>query len=452
MRSAFTTELKETMSLALPMAVAQVGQMLMGLTDTVVAGRLGVASLAAVAFSSTIVTTLFVFGIGMLTSIGVIGAQAHGAGDSQTKQAVLRISLWLSTGLGLGLALFVLLTHSWLRVFGQPELVLSTAQPFLNLLVWSLVPALGYMGAKIFCDSIGRPTIPMLILYLAVVANALLNWLLVFGNWGAPRLGLEGSAWATVLSRLVAMLGTVGYAVRITNADLRVFSLVHIDWKMVKSLLRLGTPVALQYLSEVAAFNYGAIMMGWIGAGALAAHQIAITCAATTFMFPLGVSLAVSVRVGHAVGGGTQTVIRRIGFGGLGMSAAIMGVFATLFALGGRTIAELFSSDPEVTSITATLLLVAGIFQLADGVQVTAGGALRGLADVQVPMWLACLFYWGVAIPAAYLFAFILGAGAIGIWIGFALGLFSAATVLTLRFALLTGPGRVFSMAVPAER
>jgi MATE family multidrug resistance protein len=134
------------------------------------------------------------------------------------------------------------------------------------------------------------------------------------------------------------------------------------------------------------------------------------------------------------------------------MSAAIMGVFATLFALGGRTIAELFSSDPEVTSITATLLLVAGIFQLADGVQVTAGGALRGLADVQVPMWLACLFYWGVAIPAAYLFAFILGAGAIGIWIGFALGLFSAATVLTLRFALLTGPGRVFSMAVPAER
>lgn len=264
MRSAFTTELKETMSLALPMAVAQVGQMLMGLTDTVVAGRLGVASLAAVAFSSTIVTTLFVFGIGMLTSIGVIGAQAHGAGDSQTKQAVLRISLWLSTGLGLGLALFVLLTRSWLRVFGQPELVLSTAQPFLNLLVWSLVPALGYMGAKIFCDSIGRPTIPMLILYLAVVANALLNWLLVFGNWGAPRLGLEGSAWATVLSRLVAMLGTVGYAV-------------------------------------------------------------------------------------------------------------------------------------------------------------------RGLGDVQVPMWLACLFYWGVAIPAAYLFAFILGAGAIGIWIGFALGLFSAA-------------------------
>ncbi|MGA8655200.1 MAG: MATE family efflux transporter [Chthoniobacterales bacterium] len=448
----FTTELKQTMSLALPIMIAQVGQMLMGLTDTLIVGRLGVTPLAAVAFSNTIVTTLFVFGIGMLTSIGVVGAQAHGAGHWQTKQAVLRISVWLSTGLGLSLVLLVLLAGPWLRIFGQTELVLVTANPFLGILAWSLVPALGYMGAKIFCDSLGRPTVPMLILYLAVLVNALLNWLLVFGNWGAPRLGLEGSAWATVLSRSVAMLGTVGYALRITNADLRVFSLIRIDWSMVKSLLRVGTPVALQYFSEVAAFSFGAIMMGWIGAGALAAHQIAITCAATTFMFPLGVSQAVSVRIGHAVGSGTQPMIRRIGFGGLGMSAAVMAGFATLFTLWGRTIAQLFSSDAEVTSITAALLVIAGLFQLADGVQVTAGGALRGLADVRVPMWLAYLFYWGVAIPAAYLLAFVLKTGAIGIWIGLALGLFTAATVLTLRFILLTEPGRAISMVVPAER
>jgi len=453
MRSAgtFTTELKQTMSLALPIMVAQVGQMLMGLTDTLIVGRLGVAPLAAVAFSNTIVTTLFVFGIGMLTSIGVVGAQAHGAGHWRIKQAVLRISIWLSTGLGLGLALLVFLAHPWLRIFGQTGLVLAAAKPFLNLLAWSLVPALGYMGAKIFCDSLGRPTVPMLILYLAVLTNALLNWLLVFGNWGAPRLGLQGSAWATVLSRSVAMLGTIGYASRITNADLRVFSPIHIDWSMAKSLLRLGTPVALQYFSEVAAFGYGAIMMGWISTGALAAHQIAITCAATTFMFPLGVSQAVSVRIGHAVGRGTQPMIRRIGFGGLGMSAAVMAGFATLFALGGRTLARLFSSDAEVTSISTALLLVAGVFQLADGVQVTAGGALRGLADVRVPMWLAYLFYWGVAIPAAYLLAFVLRTGPVGIWIGFALGLFTAAAVLTLRFVLLTEPGRVIPMVVPAE-
>jgi multidrug resistance protein, MATE family len=449
---AFTAELKETLSLAVPMTVAQVGQMLMGLTDTLVAGRLGVGALAAVAFSNTIIVTLFVSGIGMLTSIGVVGAQAHGAGNWHAKQAVLRISLWLSTGLGLGLAMFVFLAHPWLHILGQTDLVLSTATPFLDLLVWSLVPALGYMAAKIFCDSLGRPTIPMLILYLAVLINALLNWLLVFGNWGAPRLGLEGSAWATILSRLVAMLGTVGYAMHISKADLRVFSLFQIDWTMVKSLLSLGTPVAFQYLSEVGAFNYGAIMMGWISASALAAHQIAITCAATTFMFPLGISVAVSVRIGHAVGRGAQAIIRRIGFGGLGISATVMGVFAALFALGGRTIARLFSSDAEVISISAAFLVVAGMFQLADGVQVTAGGALRGLADVRIPMWLACLFYWGIAIPAAYLFAFIFGAGAIGIWIGFALGLFTAATVLTLRFVLLTGPGRVFAMAVPAGR
>ena len=448
----FATELKQTMSLALPIMIAQVGQMLMGLTDTLVAGRLGVAPLAAVAFSNTIVTTLFVFGIGMLTSIGVIGAQAHGAGHWQTKQAVLRISVWLSTGLGLSFALLVFVADPLLHMLGQTELVLVTAKPFLSLFAWSLVPALGYIGAKIFCDSVGRPTIPMLILYLAVLSNVVLNWLLVFGNWGVPRLGLEGSAWATVLSRSVAMLGTVGYALSLTNSDLRVFSLFQIDWRIVKSLLRLGIPVALQYFSEVAAFSFGAIMMGWIGAAALAAHQIAITCAATTFMFPLGVSVAVNVRIGHAVGRGTQQIIRRIAFGGLGMAAAVMSGFAALFAFGGRTIAGLFSSDAEVASVSAGLLVVAGIFQLADGVQVTAGGALRGLADVQIPMWLACLFYWGLAIPAGYLLAFALKAGAIGVWIGFALGLFAAAIVLTLRFVLLTEPGRVIPMIVPAER
>ena len=448
----FAIEFRQTLSLALPIMVAQVGQMLMGLTDTLVVGRLGVAPLAAVAFSNTIVITLFVCGIGMLTSIGVVGAQAHGAGHSQTKQAVLRISVWLSTGLGLSLVLLVLSTHPWFRIFGQSELVLVAAEPFLNILAWSLVPALGYMGAKIFCDSLGRPTVPMLILYLAVLTNALLNWLLVFGNCGAPRLGLEGSAWATVLSRLVAMLGTVGYALHIANADIRVFSPARIDWNMLKSLLRLGTPVALQYLSEVAAFSFGAIMMGWIGAGALAAHQIAITCAATTFMFPLGVSQAVSVRIGHAVGCGAQSTIRRIGFAGLGMSAVVMAGFATLFALGGRSIAQLFSRDAEVTSISAALLLIAGIFQLADGIQVTAAGALRGLADVRVPMLLAYLFYWGVAIPAAYFISFVLKFGAIGIWIGFALGLFTAAVVLTLRFFLLTGTGRVIPMVAAAER
>ncbi|HYY27422.1 MAG TPA: MATE family efflux transporter [Chthoniobacterales bacterium] len=364
----------------------------------------------------------------------------------------MRISVWLSTALGLILVLVVLSAHPWLRIFGQSESVLVTAEPFLNILAWSLVPALGYMGAKTFCDSLGRPTVPMLILYLAVLTNALLNWLLVFGNCGAPRLGLEGSAWATVLSRLVAMLGTVGYALRITNADLRVFSLARIDWNMLKSLLSLGTPVALQYFSEVGAFSFGAIMMGWIGADALAAHQIAITCAATTFMFPLGVSQAVAVRIGHAIGGGAQGTIRRIGFGGFGMSAVVMAGFATLFALGGRSIAQLFSSDAEVTSISAALLLVAGLFQLADGVQVTAAGALRGLADVRAPMLLAHLFYWGVAIPAAYLFAFILKFAAIGIWIGFALGIFTAAIVLTLRFFLLTGAGRVIPMVLAAER
>jgi len=181
--------------------------------------------------------------------------------------------------------------------------------------------------------------------------------------------------------------------------------------------------------------------MGWIGTTALAAHQIAITCAATTFMFPLGISQAVGVRIGQAIGAGARELVRIIGFGGIFLSGLIMLFFAFVYAILGHSIANAFNSDSAVVGLTANLLLVAGIFQVADGVQVTAMGGLRGLADVRAPMLLAFTFYWLCAIPIGYFAAFVLKAGAIGIWAGLATGLFIAAITLTLRFWLLTRPG-----------
>jgi MATE family multidrug resistance protein len=200
-------------------------------------------------------------------------------------------------------------------------------------------------------------------------------------------------------------------------------------------------PVAFQYLGEIAAFNFGAVMMGWLGTNALAAHQIAISCAALTFMFPLGIAQAVAVRIGHAVGGRAFRRVPVIGFTAIGLSAVLMLVFAGILGFGRHAIALAFNADPQVVSLAGQLLLVAALFQLADGVQVTAAGVLRGLADVRIPMLLGYLFYWAVAVPLSFLAAFPFEKGPVGIWIGLATGLLLAAITLTGRAFVLTRPG-----------
>jgi MATE family multidrug resistance protein len=279
-----------------------------------------------------------------------------------------------------------------------------------------------------------------------------LNWVLIFGNLGAPALGLVGAGWATLISRIVTMTGTLLFCVRVTGSGFSVLLPGLLSLSTIHSLLRIGLPVGLQYLSEVGAFAFAAILMGWIGTAALAAHQIAITCAATTFMFPLGIAQAVGVRVGQAVGAGTNELVRVIGFGGLCLSGLIMLIFALVYAILGHSIANAFNGDPAVVGLTSNLLLIAGLFQIADGVQVTAMGGLRGLADVRAPMIFSFTFYWLCAIPIGYLAAFVLGAGAVGIWAGLATGLFIAAITLMTRFWLLTRPGRKFATVLPTEQ
>jgi MATE family multidrug resistance protein len=239
------------------------------------------------------------------------------------------------------------------------------------------------------------------------------------------------------------MTGTLLFCVRVTGSGFSVLWPDLLSLPTINSLVRIGLPTGFQYLAEVGAFAFAAILMGWIGTAALAAHQIAITSAATTFMFPLGISQAVAVRIGQAVGAGNHELIRVIGFGGLCLSGVIMAFFAFIYAILGHSIANSFNSDPGVVGLTADLLLIAGFFQIADGIQVTAMGGLRGLADVRAPMILAFTYYWLCAIPIGYLAAFVFKAGAIGIWYGLATGLFIAAITLTTRFCLLTTPAKL---------
>jgi MATE family multidrug resistance protein len=439
----FRTELVKTLALACPIMAGQVGQMLMGLVDALMVGHVGTTTLAAAAFANCLLAVAFVFGIGVLSSVGVLVSRAHGAGMDRHKRVILCSSIWLSALVGVILASILTLAQPWLSVFRQPETVLTQAKPFIAILSWSLVPALVFISSKNFSEAVSRPLVPALIMYLGVALNVFLNWILIFGNLGAPALGLAGAGWATLISRIVTMAGTLLFCLRVTGSGLSVLWPGLLSLSTLSSLLRIGLSTGCQYLAEVGAFAFAAILMGWIGTSALAAHQIAITCAATTFMFPLGISQAVSVRIGQAVGAESYGLVRIIGFGGLCLSGLVMLFFAFVYALLGHSIANSFNSDSAVVGLTSNLLLVAGIFQIADGVQVTAMGGLRGLADVQVPMIFAFACYWLFAIPIGYTAAFSFGAGAVGIWAGLATGLFIAAITLTTRFWFLTSPGRI---------
>ena len=447
----FWAELARTLALACPIMAGQVGQMLMGLVDTLMVGHVGTSSLAAAAFANCLVNVAFVFGIGVLTSVGVLVSRAHGAGMDQHKRVILRSSIWLSAMVGVIVATVLTLAQPWLSVFRQPETVLDQAKPFIAILSWSLVPALVFISSKTFSEGLSRPLVPALIMYLGVALNVFLNWVFIFGNLGAPALGLVGAGWATLISRIVTMTGTLLFCVRVTGSGFSVLLPSLLSLSTIHSLLRIGLPVGFQLLSEIGAFAFAAILMGWIGTAALAAHQIAITCAATTFMFPLGIAQAVGVRIGQAVGAGTEELVRVIGFGGLCLSGLIMLFFALVYATLGHSIASAFNSDSAVVSLTSNLLQVAGLFQIADGVQVTAMGGLRGLADVRAPMIMAFIYYWLCAIPIGYIAAFVFGTGAVGIWFGLATGLFIAAITLTIRFWLLTRPGRRFAIVLPTE-
>jgi MATE family multidrug resistance protein len=440
-RKLFLTELRATLALAVPMMIGQFGQMLMGITDTLVLGRVGVVPLAAVGFSNTLLGTLYVAGIGLLTSIGIFAAQAHGAQLEKAKIEVMRSAIWLSLLAGASASLLIWILLPVLRIFGQPIAIETAARPYLAIVGLSLIPALGSMAAKTFCEALGKPVVPTLILYVGVTLNLVLNLPLVFGWMGIPALGLLGSAIATLVSRIFVLVGTLAYALFLSRLQWSALAPSHVDWGRVRNLFRVGLPIGFQYLAEVAAFNFGAVMMGWMGTVALASHQVVITCAATSFMFPLGISIAASVRVGHSVGSQAHTALRRIAFGAIAISTIVGAGFAVLYFVAGPEIVGLFTNEQEIVTLATRLMIVAGIFQIADGVQVTAAGCLRGLADVRLPMLIGFFCYWAVAIPTAFLVAFTAQIGPIGIWIGLASGLFVAATLLTWRLVAMTRPG-----------
>ncbi len=467
-RSPFIAELRPTLALAFPIIVGQVSQMLMGITDTVMIGRVGKVPLAASAFAHGLFTLVFIVGIGVLMSVSVLVARAHGAGQPRECAAYLRHGMALALALGLAGAVVMTVLAPFLHLFGQPPEVVAAVRPYFEIIGWSLLPVLVFQVLRQFSEAVGHPWAPMGILLGGVLLNVFLNWILIYGHLGAPAMGLEGAGWATLAARLIAAVflwwwlagrrelraewpafagptaGDPAFAKPTAGEPLWVtrgrawFS--DLQWGRVREMLSIGVPAAIQLVFEAGAFVAAALMMGWLGTVPLAAHQIALACAGFTFMFPLGLSIAVSVRIGRTVGEGRRSALRPIGFGALGAGAMIMLAFAGLFALTGPWLAAGFTSETDVVALAAKLLVVAAIFQIFDGGQVIGAGALRGLADVRVPTAITFVAYWVIALPSAYIFGVRGSFGAIGIWAALAAGLAAAALLLGWRFYHKTGP------------
>ena len=431
-------ELPPTLRLALPIAAGQVGQMLLGVADTIMVGQIGTLPLAACSFANSVIMVVAIAGYGVFTAVSVRVSHAHGAGFSESMARAFHAGLGLALVLGVAAAIFFHAVYPLFHYFGQAPGVVEEARAYTLIVGWSLLPSFAIAVFRNFLDSQSRPWPAFWIMMGGVLLNVFLNWVLIYGKLGAPAMGLTGAGWATLVSRIATAAGLAWYVWcgparpghRFTFD--RSFLSEHI------ALLRLGIPAGLTLLSEVGAFTVAAILIGKLGAVPLAAHQIAITCASTTFMFPLGVAMASTVRIAQASGAGRNEMLRPIAAGSWALGVGVMAAFAVILLVANHWIASAFIKDSAVISIAASLLVVAGIFQLVDGVQVVGSGLLRGLRDTTGPMVITVAAYWAVALPLGTWLAFNTQMGAQGMWVGLALGLVVAAALLVRRFLTRT--------------
>jgi len=451
-RVGFLSECRATMKLALPLISGQLSQMLMGVVDTVMIGKVGVVPLAASTFANNLQAVPFVVAMGLLGSVSVRVSQAKGAGAPAEAGAAVRHGSWLALFWWLLMMALLSALLPFLDRMGQPAEVVANAPSYLILCSGSLLPALLALTWKSHADAMNHPWIPFWIGLGAIGLNVVFNWVLIYGNAGFPALGLEGAGWATLAARVI---GAVVLFVWINQTRhlkgwLPQRWLERCRWAGFVSLLKVGVPASIQLLAEVTAFVAASLMIGTLGVIPLAAHQVALTCAATSFMVPLGVAMATTVRVGEIVGAQERHRLRRVLLGSWLFGLLFMSVSMTVFLVFGRPLAAMFVEDPAVIKLAATLLIVAGLFQLFDGIQVISAAALRGMDDVKVPAALAAFSYWGIALPFGWYVGLHLGYGAVGIWATMSVGLALAAALLGGRAWRLLGNERRCGASPPS--
>ena len=427
---------RRTLWLALPLIAGNLSGVGMNFVDTVMAGRLGAVALGAVAIGGAVWSAVFLFVLGTLLSIQPEVSRLNGAGRNAAVGSLARQGLWL--GLGLAALMFVLLRSAGplLVSIGIDAEVRPVALAYLDAISWGAPALCGVLALRFFSEGTERTRPTMYIGAFGVLVNIPLDYALVFGKLGLPQMGAVGCGWATTLVFWLQLTALVAWLKwRPEYRAYRPFA--HFEWpdrRRLAELLRIGLPIGGMIFIEGSMFVGAALLIGSLGATAIAGHQVAINFAALAFMVPLGLAGAITVRVGNALGRGEPLAARSVGQVGIALTVITQTVSALLMLLAPRWIASWYTSDPAVIEVAAMLLRLGAVFQLSDGIQAAAAGALRGYQETRIPMLLTMLAYWGIGMPVGWLLTFAVGLGAPGMWFGMIGGLTAAAITLTARF------------------
>ena len=425
--------------LALPVATVQVGVILMGAVDTIMVGHVSPRDLAAVALGNLYFFMTTSFGLGTLFALDPLVSQAFGAGDRSGIARALQRGFVIALGLAILSSLLLTPGRPLLTFLRQPADVIPVAADYALVSILGVLPFYCFVVLRQSLQSMGRVAPIVVVIILANFANVFFNWVLIFGNLGAPAMGAVGSGWATTLSRWFMLLALVGAAWPLIGSYVRPLSADALDVRALLGMCRLGIPIGIQFFLEFGVFGAIGILMGSLGTIAMASHQVAINLASVTFMMAVGVTQAATVLVGQAVGSGDAERARRSAGAGLLVAGTMMAMNGAVFLTIPGLLARLYTPDLEVLGLAATLIPVAGIFQIFDGLQAVGSGVLRGVGDTLAPMLVNLVGFWLIGLPISLYLAFPGGLGPLGLWWGMAAGLGAVALFLLLRVRVRFG-------------
>ncbi|TDP60716.1 MATE family efflux transporter [Flavobacterium dankookense] len=447
--SQYTKEFAYNIKLAYPVVLGMVGHTLIGIVDNIMVGKLGSTELAAVSLGNSLIFVAMSIGIGFSTAITPIIAEADAEGNTSKIRSAFHNGLFLCTVLGILLFGLVVLAKPIMELLQQPKEVIELAKPFLDWVAFSLIPLVMYQGYKQFADGLSMTKYSMYAIIMANVLHVFINYLLIYGIWIFPKMGIVGAALGTVISRIamVVFMHVILSRKEKLKHYFHGFSFAEIQKSTIKKIVNLGLPSAMQMLFEVVLFTAAIWLCGSIGKTSQAANQIALSLASLTFMFAMGLSVVSMIRISNQKGLNDYKQLIIVARSIFLLAIIIEIIFALLFVAFHTILPHLFLNmenqsqlldNNEVISIAAKLLLVAAIFQISDGIQVVVLGALRGLQDVKIPMYITFVAYWIFGFPISYYLGLKTDLGAVGVWIGLLAGLTVAAIFLYLRFNYLT--------------
>lgn len=431
---------KRNLAMALPVMLTQAGQVTVQLADNIMVGQLGTAQLASVSFANSIFILGMVFGIGFTQGLTPHVGQSFGKGEHQKVSSLLKNSIVLNTITAFLLAALMFGVGGVMNLMGQTEQVVLYGKEYYNILLYSLVPFLIFFGLRQFSEGIGITKYAMYITLIANLLNIFLNWVLIYGHFGFEAMGVRGAALATLISRIVMLILFAYIFVKLDCYKKYIFHFKtpFINLTLMLKVLKTSIPLSLQNLVEITAFSLSAIMVGWLGVVPLASHQVAMSMSSFSFMIALGIGAAATIRVSHQYGYGDYKSMRIAGFASIHLSVVLMALCGIAYIVFRNYIPIIYTQDPLVREMAATLLIMSALFQVFDAMQLASLACLRALADVKIPLVFSIISYYLVSLPMGYFFGFTLSMGPVGVWIGLLLGLAFAGILFMSRFNSLS--------------